>query len=144
MGDYDLTRFREAQNVFYDQALVEMRGGRKLTHWSWFIFPQLRGLGMSQTSWDYGIDGIGEAKAYLADPILRKNLLEISNVLLRIPSDDPEEVMGYPDDLKLRSCMTLFQKAAPEEEVFRKVLEKFFDGEGDPKTLDMLRKEEDL
>ena len=99
---------------------------------------------MSQTSWDYGIDGIGEAKVYLADPILRKNLLEISNVLLRIPSDDPEEVMGYPDDLKLRSCMTLFQKAAPEEEVFRKVLEKFFGGEGDPRTLDMLREEGNL
>ena len=144
MAEYDLERFREAQNVFFDQALSEMKRGRKETHWSWFIFPQLRGLGMSQTSWDYGIDGIGEAKAYLADPILRKNLLEISNVLLRIPSDDSEEVMGYPDDLKLRSCMTLFQKAAPEEEVFRKVLEKFFGGEGDPRTLDMLREEGNL
>ena len=105
----------------------------------WFIFPQIDGLGSSETARYYAIRDLQEAKDYLADPVLGKRLLEISEALLNIFSDDPEEVMGYPDELKLCSCMTLFEAADPTQAVFGKVLEKFYQGKRDEGTLDILR-----
>lgn len=136
--NFNLERFKSAQRGSYEEALAEMRRGRKNGHWMWYIFPQVSGLGMSATSLYYGIRGLEEAQAYMADPLLGERLLEISNALLDIKTDDPREVFWYPDDLKLRSCMTLFAAAAPEHEVFKKVLDKFFGGEADGMTLDIL------
>ena len=139
---YNLSRFLKAQEEDYERALAEIRAGRKRSHWIWYIFPQLKGLGFSHMANYYGINGIGEAKAYMKDPVLSARLIEISEALLNLRSSDPAAVMGYPDDLKLRSSMTLFQAAAPEVTVFRKVLEKFFNGCGDDRTLRMLKSEE--
>lgn len=136
--NYNLDRFKSAQRGSYSEALAEMRRGRKNGHWMWYIFPQISGLGMSATSLYYGIRDMGEAKAYMADPVLGERLLEISEALLQIETDNAREVFWFPDDLKLRSCMTLFAAATPEHEVFRKVLDKFFDGEADDMTLDIL------
>ncbi|MCF0138428.1 MAG: DUF1810 domain-containing protein [Oscillospiraceae bacterium] len=140
--EYKLERFRAAQRGCYEEALAEMRRGRKNGHWMWYIFPQLSGLGMSATSLYYGIRDLGEARAYLEDPVLGARLLEISETLLRIGTDNAGEVFWYPDDLKLRSCMTLFAAAAPEQRVFRQVLDKFFGGEADSATLSMLGMDE--
>ena len=137
---YDLDRFIKAQEQAYEQALSEIRSGHKRSHWIWYIFPQIKGLGFSFASEYYGIDGLGEARAYMENPILRKRLLEISEALLDLPSSDAGEVMGYPDDLKLRSSMTLFAEASPEYSVFQKVLDKFFDGDRDNKTLELIKK----
>lgn len=136
--NYDLERFKKAQRGAYDEALAEIKRGRKNGHWMWYIFPQLSGLGMSATSLYYGIRGLDEAKAYLKDPVLGERLCKISEALLEIDTNDPRAVFWSPDDMKLRSCMTLFSAAAPECEVFKKVLEKYFDGKPDPLTLDML------
>lgn len=136
--NYDLDRFRRAQRGEYEEALAEIKRGRKNGHWMWYIFPQLSGLGMSATSLYYGIRGLGEAKAYLADPVLGERLREISSALLEIPTNNAREVFWYPDDLKLRSCMTLFAAADPETELFQKVLDKFFDGKPDELTLEKL------
>lgn len=136
--NYNLDRFKSAQRGSYEEALAEMRRGRKNGHWMWYIFPQVSGLGMSATSLFYGIRGLEEAQAYMADPVLGQRLLEISEVLLDIETDNPREVFWFPDDLKLRSCMTLFAVAAPEHEVFKKVLDKFFGGAADDMTLDIL------
>ena len=138
---YDLSRFVKAQKLDYETALAEIRAGRKRSHWIWFIFPQLKGLGFSGMADYYGIDGIGEAKAYMEDPVLSARLVEISEALLTLQSSNPRAVMGSPDDMKLRSCMTLFHAAAPEVAVFPKVLEKFFGGRGDEITLRMLNAE---
>ncbi len=135
---YDLKRFKEAQADDYEQALKEIKQGRKTSHWMWYIFPQLKELGRSATAKYYGIDGLGEAKAYMADPELRRNLLEISDALLHQPEEGIQRVMGYPDDLKLCSSMTLFEAAAPEYTVFREVQVKFFDGKRDSVTLNLL------
>ena len=135
---YDLERFYEAQEYDYETALSEIRNGRKESHWMWYIFPQVSGLGRSTMAEYYAIRSREEAKAYIEDPILGKRLIEISWALLQVDSDDAEEVMGWPDNLKLRSCMTLFAEVAPEQPVFRSVLEKFYDGEMDGKTLDIL------
>ena len=137
---YDLDRFLKAQERDYDTALSEIRSGRKRSHWIWYIFPQVKGMGFSSTSEFYGIDGLDEAKAYLGNEVLKGRLLEISGALLSLDSSDAGEVMGYPDDLKLRSSMTLFAEAAPELEVFRKVLDKFYGGEKDRKTLEILKR----
>ena len=135
---FNLERFKSAQRGSYEEALAEMRRGRKNGHWMWYIFPQVSGLGMSATSLYYGVRGLEEAKAYMADPVLGARLVEISNALLDIETDDPRAVFWYPDDMKLRSCMTLFAAAAPEEAVFKKVLQKFFGGRADDMTLDIL------
>ena len=132
---YDLSRFHKAQKGSYETALAEIRAGRKRSHWIWYIFPQIQGLGYSSTAQYYAIEDLEEAKAYLADPVLRERLLEISNALLALDSCDPSDVMGYPDDLKLRSSMTLFSLADPECTVFRDVLEKYYDGREDPRTI---------
>ena len=139
--DFNLERFKKAQEKDYSRALEEIKNGYKESHWMWYIFPQLKELGYSEISKFYGIDGRAEAKAYIEDEILRARLVEISEALLRLKSSNATEVMGYPDNLKLKSCMTLFSEAAPEIESFTKVLEKFFGGEKDKKTLEILNNE---
>ena len=136
---YDLSRFHKAQQGSYETALAEIRSGRKRSHWIWYIFPQIQGLGFSSTAQYYAIENLEEAKAYLADPVLRERLLEISNALLALDSCDPSEVMGYPDDLKLRSSMTLFSLAEPECTVFLDVLDKFYNGQEDSRTIALCR-----
>ena len=135
---YDLDRFKKAQAEDYETALEEIKRGRKESHWIWYIFPQLKELGFSSTAKYYGIDGIDEAKAYMADAELRRNLLKITDALLRQPETDIHRVMGYPDDMKLRSSMTLFEAAAPDQSVFGEVLDKFYGGERDDATLNLL------
>ena len=134
-----LERFVSVQVKSYDTALQEIRAGRKRSHWMWYIFPQIAGLGHSQTARYYAIKDMDEARAYMKNETLRKNLIEISQALLKIPSSDPGEVMGWPDDMKLKSSMTLFALAAPEYKVFQEVLDKFFHGEKDGNTIRILK-----
>ena len=138
MNEYDLTKFTVAHQRDYQTALSEIRAGRKRSHWMWYIFPQLKGLGHSPTADYYGIRSLDEAKAFLADEYLGAHIREISSALLELDCSDARTVMGSPDDLKLRSSMTLFSLAAPEEEVFRKVLEKFYHGQADNRTINRL------
>ena len=133
-----LDKYVSAQARGYDDALREIRSGRKRTHWIWYIFPQLDGLGYSPTAQYYGIRDLEQAKDYMAHPVLGPRLVEISEALLALPSSDPGAVMGYPDDLKLCSSMTLFELAAPDQPVFGKVLDKFYGGRRDPLTLRLL------
>lgn len=133
----DLNRFLSAQERSYDAALREIKSGRKRTHWMWYIFPQIAGLGFSSTAQFYAIGSMQEAKDYYAHPVLGKRLVEISEALLTLDTDDAGAVMGYPDDLKLRSSMTLFL-AASGDTVFQKVLDKFYSGRPDGKTLSIL------
>ena len=136
--NYDLQRFHKAQNFDYPVALEEIRNGQKESHWMWYIFPQLKELGYSFTARYYGLTK-DEAIAYIKDEVLKSRLIEISEVLLELKSNDATEILGYPDDLKLKSCMTLFSEIAPEIEVFDKVLQKFFSGKKDNKTLELLK-----
>lgn len=129
-----LERFVQAQADSYARALREIKSGRKTSHWMWYIFPQLSGLGHSQTARYYAIRDRAEAEAYLAHPVLGKRLLEISSELLKLESSDATAVMGWPDDLKLKSSMTLFSLVS-REPVFRQVLEKYFRGEEDAYTV---------
>ncbi len=140
MQSYDLARFVKAQAgpFGYDRALAEIRAGRKQSHWMWYIFPQLAGLGRSETARYYGIRDLSEAAAYLAHPLLGPRLREISAALLELESSDALAVMGSPDHLKLHSCMTLFLAADPAAEVFRQVLDKFYQGRPDGRTLGLL------
>lgn len=135
---YDLQRFINAQEYNYDLALSEIRNGKKLSHWIWYIFPQIAGLGRSSMCATYGIKGLEEAKAYLSHPILKQRLEEISLALLELPSNNPVIVMGRPDDKKLCSCMTLFLEADPSNKIFSKVLDKYFDGKKDNATIKIL------
>ena len=139
MAGYDLDRFKKAQAGDYALALEEINAGRKRSHWIWYIFPQLKGLGLSGMSDYYGIKDLEEAKAYMKDPVLRNRLQEISTALLKHKGKRASEIFGYPDDLKVRSCMTLFSTAVPEEILFREVLDAFFDGKADAKTLQLLQ-----
>ena len=134
----DLSRFIKAQETDYERALSEIRSGHKRSHWIWYIFPQISGLGFSSTAQYYAIKDRKEAEEYLKNDLLRERLVEISEALLLLESNDAGEVMGYPDDLKLRSSMTLFHEVAPETEVFQKVLDKFFEGKPDQKTIELL------
>ena len=136
-----LERFLTAQRNYYKIALQEIRNGRKSSCWMWFIFPQIAGLGYSETARYYAIKDMDEAKAYMRDAALSHNLMEISQALLEVPSSNATEVMGFPDDLKLKSSMTLFALAKPECEVFQKVLDKFFQGELDQRTIQILQHE---
>ena len=137
--NYDLQRFHKAQQFDYPVALGEIKNGRKESHWMWYIFPQLKELGYSSTAKYYGLTK-DEAKAYINDEILKSRLIEISQALLELTSNNATEILGYPDDLKLKSCMTLFSEIAPEVEVFDQVLQKFFSGKKDDKTLKLLGK----
>ena len=133
----DLSRFVKAQEHDYAQALREIRAGRKRSHWMWYIFPQIQGLGFSSTAQYYAIRDLDEAKAYLAHPVLGPRLKEISEALLALDGLSAHEIFGYPDDLKLRSCMTLFRMADLNCKVFEQVLEKYYDGEPDRRTVEL-------
>ena len=135
---YDLERFVRAQIGSYETALWEIRRGRKCSHWMWYVFPQIAGLGMSSTAQYYAIQDLQEAEEYLAHPILGPRLLEISRALLDLETNDAYAVFGWPDDLKLRSSMTLFSCAAVDEPVFQQVLDKYYGGEPDERTLSLL------
>lgn len=135
---HGLERFEKAQSECYGTALAEIKSGKKRTHWMWFVFPQLSGLGFSPTSQYYAIRGRSEAEAYLAHPVLGPRLVECCQALLKLGDVSASEVFGYPDDLKLRSSMTLFSAVSPEGSVFSEVLDKYFGGEPDSKTLDLL------
>lgn len=137
-----LERFVQAQESSYARALQEIKNGRKTSHWMWYIFPQLSGLGHSQTARYYAIRDRAEAEAYLAHPVLGKRLLEISSELLKLESFDATAVMGWPDDLKLKSSMTLFGLVS-REPVFRQVLEKYFRGEEDVYTVQAISRQAD-
>lgn len=137
---WDLERFVLAQWVNYEDALREMRCGRKQTHWMWYIFPQLRGLGRSAMSMRYGLDGLEEARAYLAHPVLGPRLLECCEAVLKADSNDPWEVFGSPDDLKFCSCLTLFALAAPSVLIFEQLLDKFYGGQKDLRTIQILNR----
>ncbi len=136
IGDVDLERFVRAQDGgVYDGALRELRAGAKRGHWMWFVFPQVAGLGRSSTAQHYALSGLAEARAYLAHPVLGPRLVECAQALLELSGRDPVRVLGSVDALKLRSSMTLFEAAAPDERVFGEVLERYYDGERDGATL---------
>ena len=136
----DLSRFLKAQEYDYAQALREIRAGRKRSHWMWYIFPQIQGLGFSSTAQYYAIRDLNEAKDYLAHPVLGARLKEISEALLELDGLSAHEIFGYPDDLKLRSSMTLFRMADLNCEIFEQVLEKYYDGEPDRRTVELAAK----
>lgn len=135
--EQDLERFLVAQAHVYPYALSEIKNGHKRSHWIWFILPQIQGLGYSVKAQYYAIKNIEEANVYMAHPILSKRLIEISNALLALHTNDAREVMGYPDDLKLKSSMTLFSLVS-ENPIFQQVLDKFFYGEKDRQTILMI------
>lgn len=139
MKEYDLNRFISAQEHTYKNALREIQACRKRSHWIWYIFPQLKGLGQSYNSEYYGIENAEEAKNYLAHPILGARLLEITGALLEIKENDPLKVMGNIDAMKLRSCMTLFAYISENNSIFHKVLDIYFDGDADERTISMLK-----
>ena len=137
----DITRFIKAQERTHASALRELKNGYKSSHWSWWEIPQIAGLGKTNISQQYAISDLGEAKAFLENATLRAHLLEICEALLSLETSDARRVMGSPDDLKLRSCMTLFSEADPECAQFRKVLDKFYGGRKDYRTLSILKKQ---
>jgi uncharacterized protein (DUF1810 family) len=136
---YNLQRFVDAQKTVYDRACSELRQGRKTSHWMWFIFPQLKGLGFSETAQRFAISSIEEAEAFLAHPTLGPRLNECAELVVLVEGQTASEIFGYPDDLKFRSCMTLFAHATSENAVFRQALNKYFSGEFDPATLKLLQ-----
>lgn len=135
----DIERFLKAQEKDYEHALNEIKNGRKTGHWIWYIFPQIAGLGFSSTSKYYSIKDKNEAIEYLKNKTLKDRLIEICEALLSLESDDATYVMGYPDDLKLKSSMTLFDEVS-DIDVFKKVLDKFYKGEKDEMTISLLNK----
>ncbi|GAA4365263.1 DUF1810 domain-containing protein [Hymenobacter saemangeumensis] len=136
--DTSLQRFLDAQQKDYATALAELKRGYKQSHWMWYIFPQIQGLGFSSTAQYYAIRDAQEAQAYARHPVLGPRLLEISETLLALPNNDANDIMGSPDDLKLRSSMTLFASLPGAHPVFQQVLDKFFRGRPDEKTLGLL------
>ena len=138
----ELERFVSAQECDYDIALSEIRKGRKRSHWMWYIFPQIQGLGYSSTAQYYAIQDGKEAVEYLKHPTLGLRLIEISEALLNLKETNATKVMGYPDDLKLKSSMTLFYKVS-KNDIFKKVLDKYFEGKLNEKTLETLKELED-
>ena len=135
---FDLQRFVDAQDRVYDTVLDELRNGAKRTHWIWFVFPQLRGLGRSSTATHYGISSRDEAREYLAHPVLGPRLRECTRLVAAIDGRSVAEIFGWPDDLKVRSSMTLFAQATDDNADFLAVLDKFYDGEQDPVTIELL------
>lgn len=136
---HDLARFVDAQEGVYPRALAELRRGRKDSHWMWFVFPQLAGLGRSATAQRYAVASLDEARAYLAHPVLGPRLRECAQVVAGTAGRSAEQIFGGIDAVKLRSSMTLFARAAPAETVFSTVLDRFFDGSTDPETDRLLR-----
>ena len=139
MPDFNLDRFKKAQSRDYATALSEIKKGRKESHWMWYIFPQIQGLGFSSTAQYYAIRDLQEAKDYLAHPVLGARLKEISSALLDLEGLSASEIFGYPDDLKLRSSMTLFRLADLDCEIFRDVIDKYYDGIPDDRTVSIVR-----
>ncbi len=137
---YDLNRFLRAQEGDYATALSEVRSGRKRSHWMWYIFPQLEGLGFSLTSRRYSIKSLDEAKAYLAHPVLGPRLMECADAVLSVEGRSAQQIFGSPDDMKLRSCATLFARVSPAGSVFERLLDKYFDGERDPTTIRLVER----
>lgn len=135
---HDLARFVLAQEDEYQQVLGELRNGRKRSHWMWYIFPQLDGLGFSAMSQRFSIKSTAEAEAYLRHPVLGPRLLECAELVLQIKGHSAHEILGSPDDLKLRSCATLFAYISPEGSVFHRLLDKYFQGKHDAPTLELL------
>ena len=135
---FDLQRFITAQQTDYATALAEIKQGRKRSHWIWYIFPQIAGLGFSETSKHYALQNAEEAQTYLNHPILGNRLIEICSELLKLPTNNATQVFGTPDDMKLRSCVTLFAAMPSATPIFQQVLDKFFTGEGDRKTLKII------
>jgi uncharacterized protein (DUF1810 family) len=135
---FDLRRFVDAQVDLYDTALAELRNGAKRSHWIWFVFPQLRGLGRSPTAVRFGIASLDEARAYLAHPVLGPRLRECTRLVGLIDGRSVDEIFGWPDTLKVRSSMTLFAQATDDNADFHGVLDKFYDGEEDPATVELL------
>ena len=135
---HDLGRFVNAQNGVYNRALAELRSRRKKSHWMWFIFPQIDGLGHSPTAQHYAIKSRQEARAYLDHPVLDARLTECAETVLAIQGSSASAIFGYPDDLKLRSSMTLFEAVADPESIFARVLDRYHDGERDAKSLQLL------
>lgn len=134
-----LERFLQPQSTSYPTALVEVRAGYKCSHWMWYIFPQLKGLGMSSMAHYYGINDAEEARAYLNHPILGDRLREITLALLNVENKSAMEIFGWTDAMKLRSCMTLFNAVANGDDLFQKVLDKYYSGKADDVTLAMLK-----
>lgn len=133
--DYNLQRFVDAQEGVVEGACAELRRGRKTGHWMWFIFPQLRGLGSSSMAEYYGITSLAEARAYLDHPLLGERLIECSRIVMLIEGRSLREIFGSPDDMKFKSSMTLFARAAAENSIFIEAINKFCDGSFDPLTL---------
>ncbi len=133
---FDLERFVAAQDggAVYDRAVAELRAGRKTSHWMWFVFPQIAGLGLSPIARHYAITSLAEARAYLEHPVLGPRLRESATILTELPGRSAEEIFGGIDTMKLRSSMTLFARAAPDEPVFGEVLDRYFEGARDPET----------
>lgn len=136
---FDLQRFVAAQDAVLDVVLAELRAGRKRSHWIWFVFPQLAALGLSPMAKRYGLRSLSEARAYLAHPVLGERLRHCCGLLLQLEGVSAHQVLGHPDDLKLRSCLTLFQLAAPDEALFRECLERFYGGQPDGSTVELCR-----
>jgi uncharacterized protein (DUF1810 family) len=139
MNEQDLTRFLTAQERDYTTALTEIKSGRKRSHWMWYIFPQIAGLGFSETSKFYALKDQAEAEAYLAHPVLGQRLIEISKVLLALDDDHATRIFGSPDDLKLKSSMTLFAVLPNTDPVFKEILTRFFNGIQDWETIRLLK-----
>ncbi|QDK77795.1 DUF1810 domain-containing protein [Spirosoma sp. KCTC 42546] len=137
--DHSLKRFLDAQDTNYSRALAEIRNGRKQTHWMWYIFPQIAGLGVSETARFYAINDIQEARDYLEHPILGNRLVEIANAMLQIEGKSANQILGNPDDLKLHSSMTLFSLLDQTDPVFQAVLGKYFNGIPDQRTLAIVK-----
>jgi uncharacterized protein (DUF1810 family) len=135
---FDLNRFLDAQSIKYEQALIEIKAEEKTTHWMWYIFPQFKGLGFSSTSIKYAISSVEEAKEYFKHPILGNRLIEITSAFLSIENKSAYEILDRPDDMKMKSCMTLFDAIQTETDVFSTVLQKYYSSKKCDKTILML------
>nr|WP_296773790.1 DUF1810 domain-containing protein [Rhodococcus sp. (in: high G+C Gram-positive bacteria)] len=138
MPDYDLQRFVDAQDAVWPAVRKELKAGRKQTHWMWFVFPQLSGLGLSATAQHFAIADLEEAKLYLSHEVLGPRLQQAATLVDKVEGKSISEIFGYPDDLKLHSSITLFAEAGPNIAVFGRLLSKYFDAKPDEKTLDLL------
>jgi uncharacterized protein (DUF1810 family) len=139
---YDLNRFLQAQEGSYERALLEIKSGQKRSHWMWYIFPQIDGLAFSSTAKHYAIKSVKEARAYLEHPVLGPRLRECAEAVLAIEGRTAGDIFGFPDDLKLRSCATLFVHVSPAGSVFERLIEKYYGGARDDKTLHIMGTEE--
>ncbi|SEQ89489.1 Uncharacterized protein, DUF1810 family [Pseudomonas sp. NFACC02] len=136
---FNLSRFVDAQRPVFSRVMDELREGRKTSHWMWFVFPQLKGLGTSETAMRFGIADMREARAYLEHPLLGPRLVECVEALLKHGDSSALQIFGSPDDLKLRSCLTLFNEAQPEAALYQRALDQFYGGKPDDRTIQLLR-----